>query len=147
MNISDILRHKKDLDTPLAGVVVVEPSDTLARLVATLTEYNVGAVVVTAGDDVAGIVSERDVVRAVAARGAEVLQAEVGTIMTTDVFTCTPDDTVNAVAESMTQRRIRHLPVVENGSLVGIVSIGDVVSSRIRELETDRAHLEGYISG
>lgn len=147
MNISDILRYKQQLDTPLAGVVVVEPSATVAALAATLSEYNVGAVIVTQDDDVAGIVSERDVVRAIAANGAQALEAEVATIMSTDVITCSSEDSIDRVAGSMTERRIRHLPVVDDGSLVGIVSIGDVVSSRIRELEQDRAHLEGYISG
>ena len=102
--------------------------------------------VVTEGEAVVGIVSERDIVRRLDERGAELLVAQVREIMTRDVVTCTPDDTVDSLAETMTERRIRHMPVLADGRLTGIVSIGDVVKSHIRQLETDREQLESYIS-
>jgi CBS domain-containing protein len=102
--------------------------------------------VVTDGETVVGIVSERDIVRKLDEQGAELLGAPVSTIMTRDVLTCGPDDTVDSLAETMTERRIRHMPVLRDGRLAGIVSIGDVVKSHIRQLETDREQLQSYIS-
>jgi CBS domain-containing protein len=93
-----------------------------------------------------GIVSERDVVRRLNERGAELLTAPVAEIMTTQVVTCGPGDGVDNLAAIMTERRIRHMPVVEDGRLVGLVSIGDVVKSRIEQLESDREQLESYIA-
>jgi CBS domain-containing protein len=117
-----------------------------------LARHNIGAIVVCeggVGGSVAGIVSERDVVRRIAESGAAVLERPVGEIMTTDVLTCALDDSVDTVAETMTQRRIRHMPVVAaaGGGLAGIISIGDVVAHRIRQLEQDRGQLEHYITG
>ncbi len=99
----------------------------------------------TENDAVVGIVTERDVVRRIHERGPDILNARVVDIMTTSVFTCLPTDTVDSLAETMTERRIRHLPVIVDGQLVGIVSIGDVVKSRIGELQTERDQLESYI--
>lgn len=147
MRISDILRHKG------ASVYTLAPSDTVATLVATLAARNVGAVVVLDGDRVAGIVSERDVVRQLAEAGPSVLERGLGEIMTPDVLSCAPHDSVDSVAETMTQRRIRHMPVLGEGDgeaaggLAGVVSIGDVVAYRIRQLEQDRGQLEQYITG
>lgn len=145
MNISDILRFKG------SDVVTISPSDTVTTLLASLAEHNVGALVVRDGGgaegDVRGIVSERDVVRRIAERGAALLDAPVEQIMTSIVVSCTSKDTVDSVGEMMTERRVRHMPVIDDGRLVGIVSIGDVVSSRIRQLEKDRGQLEQYISG
>ena len=142
MRISDVLRNKG------TEVRTVRPDVTVRDLLATLAEYNIGAVVVVADDDaIAGIVSERDVVRHLHERGVGLLGMEVATIMTTDVRTCRPDDRIDDLQKTMTEHRIRHLPVVRDGRLAGLVSIGDVVKSAISELETERAHLVGYIQG
>ena len=143
MRISDILRTKADG----ASVISISPDDTVTELVAILAEHRIGAVVVLRGSEVAGIVSERDVVRRLSDRGADVLQAKVSELMTSDVITCAPGDYVDAIAETMTEHRFRHLPVVDDGELVGVVSIGDVVKNRIRELEKDRSQLEQYVTG
>jgi CBS domain-containing protein len=143
VNISDILRHKHS--TSGADVVTIAPTDTVETLVAALAEHNVGALIAVDGDRVVGIVSERDVVRRVAEQGAAALQSRVDQLMTTSVVSCTSTDTVDSIAETMTERRIRHMPVIDGSELVGIVSIGDVVSSRMRQLETDRGQLEQYI--
>jgi CBS domain-containing protein len=148
VNISDILRHKS-ADTGAGGgaVVTTAPGETVTALLAALAEHNVGALVVCQDDKVVGIVSERDVVRRIAERGAEVLDATVEQIMSTTVVSCSSKDAVDSIAETMTERRIRHMPVIDDGRLVGIISIGDVVSSRIRQLEIDRGQLEQYIAG
>jgi CBS domain-containing protein len=147
VNISDILRHKAAAASDGGGVVTTAPSETVTTLLAMLAEHNVGALVVVKDDEVAGIVSERDIVRRIAERGAQMLDANVEQIMSTSVVSCASKDKVDSVAETMTERRIRHMPVIDDGQLVGIVSIGDVVSSRIRQLETDRGQLEQYIVG
>ncbi len=140
MRISDVLRGKG------ADVATVGPATSVAGLITALAERNVGAMVVLDGTAVVGIVSERDVVRGLDQRGADLLGATVAEIMTTPVYTCGPDDSVDSLAATMTDRRIRHMPVVVDGALVGIVSIGDVVKSRISQLENDRDQLESYIS-
>ncbi|MDQ6849765.1 MAG: CBS domain-containing protein [Actinomycetota bacterium] len=145
MLISNILRHKSAGKG--AAVVTIAPTETIVALLAVLAEHRIGAVVAVDGDRVAGIVSERDVVRRLHQRGADVLEATVSDIMTSPVVTCAPDDSVNGVATLMTDRRFRHMPVLDHDRLVGIVSIGDVVSSRMRGLEQDREHLEQYITG
>jgi CBS domain-containing protein len=140
MKIADILRHKG------ADIVTIASTDTVAALLASLAEHNVGALVVVDGDRVAGIVSERDVVRAAARDGAAVFDQPVSRLMTTQVVSCTSSDPVASIAATMTDRRVRHMPVIDDGELAGIVSIGDVVSSQIRQLEHEREHLEQYIS-
>jgi len=147
VNISDILRHKSAEPSQGDAVLTIGPSETVTTLLNTLAEHNVGALVVVKDSEVAGIVSERDVVRRLAERGAEMLDAIVSQIMSSDVVSCSSKDKVDSVAETMTERRIRHMPVIDDGELVGLVSIGDVVSSRIRQLETDRGQLEQYIVG
>lgn len=127
-------------------VATVGRTTTVSELLATLSEHNIGAAVVTEDGAMVGIVSERDIVRQLQRRGAALLTAQVGDIMTADVLTCGPDTTVDSLAETMTERRIRHLPVLDGGRLVGIVSIGDVVKSRISQLESDREQLESYIA-
>jgi len=142
MRISDLLRVKG------AQVVTVPPDTTVRRLVAVLAEHRIGAVVVSGdGASVDGIVSERDVVRALALRGASVMSEQVTAIYTADVHTVAPETELDDVARMMTERRIRHAPVTVDGGLRGIVSIGDVVKSRIGELETERAALTDYITG
>lgn len=146
MNISDLLRLKKSGGSSRPGIVTIAPSDSVAQLLAVLAEHNVGALVAVDGSDVVGIVSERDVVRRIAAQGAGILDATVADIMTTTVLSCASGDDVRSVAETMTQRRIRHMPVIDGADLSGIISIGDVVAARIAQLEQDRQQLEQYIS-
>jgi CBS domain-containing protein len=141
MKISDIVRHKG------TDVFTISPGESVTQLLGELAEHNVGAIIVCEADRVVGIVSERDIVRRLADRGKAVLDAPVGDIMTTDVLHASPSDSVDSVAETMTQRRIRHMPVLDDGRLVAVISIGDVVSSRIRQLELDRGQLEQYITG
>ena len=145
--ISDILRHKNTHSDTSArgGTVTVAPDSTIADLASTLTDNHIGAAVVLDRGAVAGIVSERDIVRHLAHGG--VLDRPVSEIMTTDVVTCGRDDALEQIAQTMTERRIRHMPVLDDGQLVGIVSIGDVVSSRIRQLEQERTQLEQYVAG
>ena len=141
MKISDILRVK-------GADVLTTPADaTVRELIATLVENDIGALVVVDGDQVLGIVSERDVVRRLHEWGDTLLESEVSQIMTADVVSCTLDDDVDRIAETMTERRVRHMPVLADGSLAGLVSIGDVVKSRIAQLEVDRGQLEQYITG
>ncbi|RZL84322.1 CBS domain-containing protein [Rhodococcus sp. WS4] len=139
MRIADVLRNKGP------AVVTVDPGMSVSTLIGELARHNVGALVVTENDAVVGIVTERDVVRRIHERGPDILNGQVRDIMTTSVFACLPTDTVDSLAETMTERRIRHLPVIVDGQLVGIVSIGDVVKSRIGELQTERDQLESYI--
>jgi CBS domain-containing protein len=141
VKISDILRHKG------SAVVSIAPAASVAELLQKLAEHGIGALVVTDGTSVVGIVSERDVVRRLHERGADVLAATVAQIMTAAVVSCTSHDDVDTVATTMTDRRVRHMPVIDDGALHGIVSIGDVVISRMRQLELDRGQLEQYISG
>jgi CBS domain-containing protein len=128
-------------------VATVRPDATVVELLGELAEHNVGALPVVDGGNLIGIVSERDVVRRLHAGGAATLDARVADIMTTDVSTCSPSDDVGDVAAVMTSRRFRHLPVVVEGELVGIVSIGDMVKARIDLLESERAQLQRYIAG
>ena len=129
------------------GFVATLPPETSVRsLLDTLAEHRIGAVVVSPdGASIAGIVSERDVVRRLRDAGPGLLDQPVSTIMTTDVVTCAPQSSVEDLMRLMTEERIRHVPVVLDGSLVGIVSIGDVVKTRIYELEGERDDLVGYI--
>ncbi|GAA2658089.1 MULTISPECIES: CBS domain-containing protein [Nonomuraea] len=140
MLIGTILRNKG------SEVATVRPDATVRELLASLAEHNIGAVVVSDdGSTIAGIVSERDVVRKLNDRGAGVLDATVAEIMTSEVRTCAPDANVDDLRRTMTTHRIRHVPVIDSGRLVGIVSIGDVVKSAIEELETEKASLVDYL--
>lgn len=144
MRVSEILRRKG------TDVVTVDPDATVGDLVTLLHQHHIGAVVVL--DDerrLIGIVGERDIVRGLAEQGSSVLQRPVRELMTVDVETCSPEDDVPVLAERMTQLRIRHLPVtsdVEDAGVLAIVSIGDIVKSRLEELEHERSQLENYIS-
>lgn len=129
-----------------SGVVTVRPDATVAELVDLLTENRIGAVVVSDdGSAVDGIVSERDIVIHLRSVGASVLDAPVSSIMTVEVHTCGLDDNLENLAAMMTERRIRHIPVVADGGLQAIVSIGDVVKSRIDSLQSERDQLRDYI--
>jgi CBS domain-containing protein len=142
MRISDVLRVKG------AQVVTVSPDMTVQQLLGVLAKHRIGAVVVSRdGTAVDGIVSERDIVRALAQRGIAVISEQVTAIYTAEVHTVTPETELEEVARMMTERRVRHAPVTVDGALRGIVSIGDVVKSRIGELETERAALTDYITG
>jgi CBS domain-containing protein len=141
MRIADVLRNKG------SHVATVAPTASVTDLIAELATHNVGALPVVDGDRLVGIVSERDVVRRLNEGGAGLLGVSVGEIMTTEVTTCSPDDRVADLAAVMTSRRFRHLPVVVDGRLAGIVSIGDLVKARIDLLESERAQLQSYIAG
>jgi CBS domain-containing protein len=141
MRIADVLRNKG------TSVATVGPQATVAELISELAAHNVGALPVTDGDQLIGIVSERDVVRGLNDGGPSLLEARVADIMTSDVTTCAPRDDVADIAAVMTARRFRHLPVLVDGKLAGIVSIGDMVKARIDLLESERAQLQNYIAG
>jgi CBS domain-containing protein len=140
MRIHEIL-HSKGYD-----VITIAPEALVTDMLTLLKDNNLGAVVVSDdGRRISGIVTERDVVRKLV-DGPDFLDAPVSTIMTSDVLTCKPDDSVQSLMTTMTNRRIRHLPVVdEDGELAGIVSIGDVVKSHITQIEFERDQLEGYV--
>lgn len=141
MRITDVLSAKG------GAVVGVPPDCDVARLLGVLAEHGIGAAVVTRdGVTVEGIVSERDVVRALAERGAAVLQEPVSRICTSEVHTVGPDARLEELMRVMTDRRIRHVPVVADGALRGIVSIGDIVKRRMDELEDERSALSDYIT-
>jgi CBS domain-containing protein len=140
MLIADLLRHKG------AAVVTIGPNELLTDLVNRLAERHIGGLVVTEDGAIVGIVSERDVVRCLHSRGQLALSATIRELMTAAVITCTPEDSIDTVASTMTDMRIRHMPVVRGGELLGIVSIGDVVAARIRTLEQERVQLENYIT-
>jgi CBS domain-containing protein len=128
------------------SVTTIEPIATLAAAIETLAEKRIGAIVVTGAEArIIGIISERDIVRALSQHGAEALSRPVAEIMTRNVVTCSERDTIANLMERMTEGKFRHLPVVEQGRLVGIVSIGDIVKSRVEELENDGAALQDYI--
>ena len=140
MKISDVIHAKS-----MQAVVTISPDAEVRELVALLAEHNVGALVVSDdGEHVAGIVSERDVVRRLREDEA-VLTRTVSTIMTVDVLTCRGEDTLTDLMQTMTEHRVRHLPVVADDKLTGIISIGDVVKNRIVELEFERDQLDSYV--
>ena len=140
MKIEDIIRKKG------ADVVTIAPAATVAELVDLLTKHNIGAVVVSDdGVSIVGIVSERDIVRRLATQGPGVLTQQVSAIMTADVKTCSVEDSLESTAQTMTFGRFRHLPVVHEGKLVAIISIGDVVKNRIDQLTDERNHLLEYL--
>ncbi|MCU1454329.1 MAG: hypothetical protein JWN46_2475 [Acidimicrobiales bacterium] len=141
MQVSVLLQAKG------ATVVTVAPDATTAEVAATLTEHRIGAVVVSAdGAHIDGVLSERDIVRALADRGAAALDEPASALMTADVFTCAPETTVEQLMALMTERRFRHVPVLVDGALAGMISIGDVVKDRISDLEHETQALHSYIS-
>ena len=142
MRVKDVLKNKG------TAVVTVRPDADCRALLAVMAEHNIGAVVVSNdGVSVGGIVSERDVVRHLNEHGDAILDGPISEIAVWQVSTCGLDDSVNELCTTMTERRIRHLPVVEAGRLVGFISIGDVVKSTISELEFDRQNLIDYVQG
>lgn len=140
MLVSQILRTKGDL------VFTATPTDTVGAICALLYSRRVGAMVVMDGDRLAGIVSERDIVRALAEAGGGALSQPISSYMTKDVLVAAPHETIDAMLSQMTDRRIRHLPVCERGRLIGIVSIGDLVKYKISEVEAEADGLKAYIA-
>lgn len=141
MRIQDVLQGQ--------NLVTIGPDETVTTLLRLMKEHNIGAVVVSSDHEtVAGIASERDVVRhlADAEDAVGLLGATVGSLMTTAVRTCSPGDTTGDLMQLMTTHRVRHLPVVDDGRLTGIVSIGDVVKARIDELAFERDQLDAYVN-
>ena len=140
MNVQAILSVKG------TDVVTIDPNSNLAMAAKLLAERRIGAVVVTGpGQRIVGILSERDIVQALAARGAAALDAQISEMMTRKVTTCSPSDTISTIMERMTAGKFRHVPVVEQGRLAGIVSIGDVVKYRLQEMELEQAAMRDYI--
>lgn len=141
MKVANILKHKG------SDVFAVAQTDSVAEAVSVLNQHNIGAVIVQ--DDngvVAGILSERDVVRRLGSEGAAVMSMPVRECMTPTPHTCSPEATIDELMEEMTQKRIRHLPVMENGGVVGVVSIGDVVKRKIYLAEEEAKALKDYIA-
>ena len=143
MLVSQILKSKSD-----DGVVTVPPGTTVGQAAEMLSTRRIGAVVVSSdGKTLGGILSERDVVREIGRRGAACLGEAVEGIMTSRVVTCRRDDRADDVLQTMTDGRFRHLPVIENGQMIGLISIGDVVKARLSELSMEKDALEGMIKG
>jgi CBS domain-containing protein len=142
MNVETILRTKG------REVATIRPGETVGAAVDALISRNIGALVVSEdGERVDGIISERDIVHALARHGSRLLLAGVAEVMTQPVVTCDPTEGVGELMAEMTNRRIRHLPVIEDGRLCGIVSIGDVVKNRLDEIEFEARSLRSFISG
>ncbi len=142
MQVMQILKDKGSDVTTMPGEALV------ADAVRLLNEQRIGAIVIiNRRDEIDGILSERDIVHALAERGPALLDARVADLMTRHVFTCTPETSLEELMRQMTRRRIRHLPVLDAGRLCGIISIGDVVKNRLMELETEATTLRDYIGG
>ena len=141
------MRISRLLDQKGSFVATVHTDTPIIEVIRELDRRGVGALIVSDdGSSIAGIVSERDVVRVIGQFGTAILTSRVEMIMSRGVRTCSPDDTVESLMSTMTDHRIRHVPVTEGGKLVGIVSIGDMVKARLDELERDRDALEQYIT-
>ena len=140
MIVSVILAHKG------RDVVTIDPAESLGRAIKLLTEKRIGAAIVLGADRrIAGIISERDIVRALAERGAAVLDEPVSGTMTRKVMTCNENETVASIMERMTAGKFRHLPVIDQGRLSGLVSIGDIVKHRVHEMERESVAMRDYI--
>jgi CBS domain-containing protein len=140
MFVSDILTAKGGL------VYTVTPGTTVGEIARQLSTRRIGSVlVVDRLDRLAGIVSERDIVHSIATHGTPALELEASQVMTRNVITCDPDDSIDQIMEMMTRGRFRHLPVVQRGELIGLISIGDVVKARLAETETEKEALRAYI--
>lgn len=136
------------LDAKGSNVITAMPKASIAEIVQLLQQHQIGAIVIVDSKQATkGIITERDVACGLAERGADLLAMPVGDLMSSDVITCRPDDNVERLMETMTARRVRHLPVLNKGSLVGIISIGDVVKSRLADLEAEANELQQYIRG
>jgi len=143
MNVKTILAAKKNLGGDIVGI---EPTATLAAAIKTLAKHRIGALVIRgAGGRLAGILSERDIVRALAEQGASALDSQVGQTMTREVETCDEDESCASIMERMTAGKFRHMPVARGGKLTGLISIGDVVKHRVGEIEQESEAMRDYI--
>jgi CBS domain-containing protein len=134
------------LDRKGHDVATIEPNASLAAAIELLAKRRIGALVITGADNrIVGILSERDIVRTLAERGPNALNEPLAEVMTRKVVTCSQSETVSEIMERMTSGKFRHVPVVEQGRLIGIVSIGDIVKSRVEEMEREQAALHDYI--
>ena len=133
------------LDSKGHHITGVEPAVKLSAAIKILADKKIGALLVTSNGRIEGILSERDIVRVLGERGAAVLDEPVSAVMTRKVVSCRESDTVSAIMEMMTLGKFRHLPVVEDGKVVGLISIGDIVKWRVREFETEQEALRDYI--
>ena len=134
------------LDSKGHHIISVTPEITLGAAVKLLSERRIGAVLVMSGHVLDGILSERDIVRVIGERGADALSEPVGHVMTRKVVSCKPADTVVAIMEKMTTGKFRHLPVIHEDRIVGLISIGDVVKTRVAEFEHEQEALRDYIA-
>lgn len=140
MNVNAILRSKG------SDILSVGPDDTIAEAARLLALHRIGALLVMRDRQLAGIISERDIVRGIASKGNDCLDMPVRLLMTSDLVTCSPEDSVTHLMGLMTENRIRHLPVLRKGELVGMLSIGDVVKVRVKEVENEAQALRDYIT-
>jgi CBS domain-containing protein len=145
MNVKAILAAK--VSGALGGdIISIEPTADLAAAIKLLSVHRIGAVLIRgAGGRLAGILSERDIVRAIAEQGAAALTSSVGQVMTRNVATCGEDDSIASIMERMTEGKFRHMPVLAKGELIGLVSIGDVVKQRVGEIEQESEAMRDYI--
>ncbi len=143
MHVQNILSSKGD-----SAVITVKPDDAISDVAQVMAERRIGGVIVSNdGSDIVGILSERDIVRSLALRGAVCLQEKAKDMMTRNPSCCRREDTSDEVLQRMTDGRFRHMPVVEDQTLVGIVTIGDVVKARLQELAMEKDALEGMVKG
>ncbi|MBN2759235.1 MAG: CBS domain-containing protein [Rhodobacteraceae bacterium] len=143
MLVSQIVRNKAE-----GGVVTLPPGTTLGAAASLLAEHRIGAVVISDdGGMVLGILSERDIVRELARSGGESVARPVEDVMTRNVYGCKPEDNADVVLQTMTMKRFRHLPVMEGGRMIALISIGDVVAARLSELQLEKDALTGMIAG
>ncbi|NYS23367.1 CBS domain-containing protein [Rhodobacteraceae bacterium 2376] len=143
MLVSQIIKSK-----PEGGVITIRPGSTLADAAALLSKQRIGAVVVSPdGATVAGILSERDIVRELGKRGPDCMADTVDSIMTRNVYGCKPADSADLILQTMTAKRFRHIPVMEGEKMIALISIGDVVAARLSELQLEKDALTGMIMG
>lgn len=143
MIVQQILKSKAD-----TGVLTLKPGALVSEAVAVLSEKRIGTIVVSeSGTTPDGILSERDIVRELGKRGAGCMDEPISTLMTANPVTCNRDDSADKVLEMMTEGRFRHLPVVQDGAMIGLISIGDVVKARLAELSMEKDALQGMIMG
>ena len=142
MSVRKIIEAKQ-----IQKIVTVKPEETVKAAAEILAKFKIGAVIVSGdGDVVDGILSERDIVRALGTVGVSCMTGTVRDLMTAEVIGCSPEDTANSVMEKMTDGRFRHMPVIENKRMIGVISIGDVVKARLAEIETENSALTGMIA-
>lgn len=142
MSVRKIIEAKQ-----IQKIVTVKPEETVKTAAEILAKFKIGAVIVSGdGDVVDGILSERDIVRALGTVGVSCMTGTVRDLMTAEVIGCSPDDTANSVMEKMTDGRFRHMPVIENKRMIGVISIGDVVKARLAEIEQENSALTGMIA-